>query len=340
MGLKDICPGGPLIGAAVSRYWLRDKNYIDIIKREFSSLTCENEMKPQFTLDRALTLANGTDDRAALNLDAAAPALAFAKENGIAVRAHTLIWHNQTPRWFFCKGWSEEPEAEFASREVILRRMENYICDAMEYVNRSYPGLIYAWDVLNEFIEPDNEHPRGCRVRKNNWYAVLGEDVPRYAFTFARKYAAPGQKLFYNDYNEYEQPKRRFILDMLDPLIRDGLVDGMGLQSHLLPEYPGMDAYRAAMDEYASRGLILHVTELDIKSLDDGEAGRAALSERYARVFDAILGSGKVESVTFWGVSDAQSWLSRPDAPAYPLLFDRNGEPKQAYFAVEKALNR
>ena len=338
MGLKELCAGKCYIGAAVSPQWLADARYAQIVKNEFSSLTCENEMKPQHTMDREKTLLGGDGERAAPRFDAAEKVLSFAKANGQKVRAHTLVWHNQTPRWFFCEDWSDEAEAPLTDRNTLLKRMENYIRDEMNYINAAYPGLVYAWDVLNEFIEPDNEHPRGVRMRKNLWYQVLGEDVPLYAFTFARKYAAPGQKLFYNDYNEYEQPKRSFILSMLRPLIEKGLVDGMGLQSHLLMDYPNMENYRAAIRDYADAGLSLHVTELDIKSLDDSEAGRALLADRYARVFATIKDAGCVESVTLWGATDAQSWLSKPDAPAYPLLFDRSGQAKAAYYAVEREL--
>ena len=339
MGLKylrkDI-----LIGAAVSPFFLKDEKYAAIARNEFSSLTCENEMKPQHTLDREKTLLCGTKNRASLRFDAAQTALSFAKENGLKVRAHTLVWHNQTPRWFFAEDWSDQADAPLVKPELMLERLENYIRDEMDYINTAYPSLVYAWDVYNEFIEPDNDHPKGCRLRKNLWYELFGEESPLYAFGFARKYAFPGQKLFYNDYNEYEQPKRGFILDLLSPLIAKGLVDGMGMQSHMLIDYPRMDAYRSAINDYASAGLSLHVTELDIRSLDDSEGGRKALADRYGEIFETIVGSGKIESVTFWGLGDAQSWLSKPDAPAYPLLFDREARPKEAYYAVCEALKK
>ncbi len=203
MALKDVFKSHFLLGAALSGWWLKNEDYRALVKREFSSVTCENEMKPQFTLDRAATLEHGSDERAALSFGFAGGTLALARDNGIKLRAHTLIWHNQTPRWFFAEGWSDEPEAPLVKREKMLCRMENLIRDTIQGINAVYPGLVYAWDVLNEFIEPDNAHPHGCRVRKNNWFTLLGEDVPLCAFGFARKYAPAGQKLFYNDYNEY-----------------------------------------------------------------------------------------------------------------------------------------
>ena len=340
MGLKDISSGKMLIGAAVSSRLLENGRYADIVSREFSSITCENEMKPECILDREATLKAGDDGRAALDFTNANKVMDFAKANGIKLRFHVLVWHNQTPRWFFAENWSMDADAPLVKRDTLLKRMENYIKDVMGYVNTAYPGLVYCWDVLNEFIEPDNEHPNGCRVRKNNWFAVLGEDVPRCAFTFARRYCAPGQKLFYNDYNEYEQPKRDFIIKMLRPLIADGLVDGMGLQSHLLMDYPSMDEYKKAIRDYANEGLSLQITELDIKSLDPSEEGERLLARRYAEVFEAAAQSGKVESLTLWGVTDAQSWLSKPGIPAYPLLFDRDYNPKKAYDAAKEILSR
>ena len=339
MGLKDLCAGRMLIGAAVAPGLLQNERYAEIVKNEFSPITCENVMKPESIMDFDATVKSGQTDRVMFDFSEADKVLSFARDNGIKVRAHTLIWHNQTPRWFFTEDWSKAEDAPFVSREKLLKRMENFIKDEMNYFNGAYPGLIYCWDVLNEFIEPDNNHPHGCRVRKNNWFSILGEDEPRYAFTFARRYAAPGQKLFYNDYNEYEQPKRDFILSALRPLLKDGLVDGMGLQSHLLPDYPGMDEYRRAISDYAAEGLSLQITELDIKSLSESEADDELLARRYREVFEAAIGGG-VESLTLWGVTDAQSWLSKPDRPAYPLLFDRAGKEKKAYYAVREILSK
>ncbi len=121
---------------------------------------------------------------------------------------------------------------------------------------------------------------------------------------------------------------------MLRPLIDKGLIDGMGLQSHVGMDAPRIKDYAEAIREYADTGLALEVTELDVKSTDASPEGQAALARRYRELFETYVACPGIDSVTFWGVSDAQSWLSRPDAPMYPLLFDRESRPKPAYDAV------
>ena len=337
MGIKDIS-GKVYFGAAVSPFFFRNDRYTDILKEEFSSLTCENDMKPESLLDRPSTLEAGEEDRAQLNFARAERTLSFAKANGKRMRGHTLMWHNQTPRWFFTRGWQDAPDAPLTDRDTMLRRLENYIHDVMDYVHREYPGIIYAWDVLNEFIEPDNGHEHGCRTRKNLWFDILGEEEPYWAFTFAHRYKVPGEKLFYNDYNEYMLPKRNLIIRMLEPLVRDGLVDGMGLQSHVGMEYPSLDAYEDALKAYSDLGLCLEVTELDVKNTDASPDGDRRLAQRYEALMRLMRACPSLDSITLWGVTDAQSWLSRPDAPMYPLLFDREGRAKPAYDAVREAL--
>ncbi|MBR5379941.1 MAG: endo-1,4-beta-xylanase [Clostridia bacterium] len=337
MGIRDIC-GKLYFGAAVSPYVLKDERCKAILKEEFSSLTCENDMKPERLLDRDATLKAGEENRARLSFARAEEIISFAAANGQRMRGHTLVWHNQTPRWFFAEGWQDAPDAPLADRDTMLKRMENYIRDVMDYMHRQHPGLIYAWDVLNEFIEPDNGHEHGCRTRKNLWFDIFGEEVPYRAFSFARRYAAPGEKLFYNDYNEYEQPKRDLISRMLRPLIDKGLVDGMGLQSHVGMEHPSFESYEASLKAYADMGLCLEVTELDMRLAAADAASFQKQAERYGALVRLMRACPAVDSVTLWGVTDAFTWLSRPDAPAYPLLFDREGNKKLAYDAVREAL--
>lgn len=335
--LKDCFPFH--IGAAVAPWQLRDAELSALCGKHFSSLTCENVMKPENVLDRAATLRQGSENRACITLKAGESIARYALAHGMTMRFHVLMWHQQTPRWFFTKGWSDAQDAPLTDAETLLERMDNYIHDVMNAVNGAWPGLISAWDVVNEAVEPDHGHPQLLRTQNSLYYQILGESYIRHAFEMARKYALPGQKLFYNDFNSFQAKKQEAILRFLKPLSADGLVDGMGMQTHLTADFPvSMADYDAALRKYAALGLTIHATEIDIRGFDDSPAGEAALANRYRQLFDvyrrACADGIRLESVTLWGVKDEFSWLNRPGKPAYPLLFGGQSVYKPAYFGA------
>ena len=327
------------IGAAVSPETLRDEKAAALVAEQFNSLTCENQMKADFTMDKAATFRSGDSTRVKLNFSNAAPVLKYAQEHGMKVRAHTLVWHSQTPRWFFTENFSDRKDAPLADRDTMILRMENYIHDEMEYINTNYPGLVYAWDVVNEAIEPGNGHPDGLRTENNLWYETIGDDYVELAFTFARKYAAAGQKLFYNDYGCTGSQKMALIKNLLKKLRDMGVVDGLGMQSHIGIGSPSLTEYESALNRYASLGITIHVTELDVNTGDNSALGQMRLANRY-RILFALLEKLKtkagydIESVTFWGVRDDQSWLNTATEKKYPLLFDKDYRCKPAFFGV------
>lgn len=327
------------VGAAVAPWQLRGGALEALCARHFSSLTCENVMKPENVLDRAATLQSGSETRAQITLAKGRPIAEYAKAHGMTLRFHVLVWHQQTPRWFFTKGWDNAEDAPLVSPQVLLQRMDNYIHDVMSAVNAAWPGLISAWDVVNEAVEPDHGHPFLLRTKNSLYYQILGEEYLRAAFTMARKYAAPGQKLFYNDFNSFAPRKQEAILRFLTPLAREGLVDGMGMQTHLTMDFPrSMEDYDAALRKYAALGLTIHATEVDIRCPDGSPAGEAALAQRYRELFDiyrrACADGIDLESVTLWGMTDDCSWINRPDRPSWPLLFGAGGSYKPAYFGA------
>ena len=326
------------IGVALPASLLQNRTARATVLAHFNSITCENEMKADFTMDRAATVKAGDPERAAVSFSSAKAALNFAQQNGLQMRAHTLVWHSQVPRWFFTVDWSQSSDAPLADRETMIRRMENYICDAMTWVNTNYPGVVYAWDVVNEAIEPSQRHPDGLRT-ESLWYQTIGEDYLELAFTFARKYAAPDQKLFYNDYNCYQKDKLGPIRNLLKKLRDLGVLDGLGLQSHIGIDSPSMMDYENALSIYGSLGITLHVTELDVNTRDNSLLGQMRLAVRY-RNFFALLQRLReragldIESVTIWGLSDRTTWLSNSQGQAYPLLFDKDYQPKPAFFGA------
>jgi endo-1,4-beta-xylanase len=327
------------IGVALCREDLDTQKRKDCITSQFNSMTCGNEMKADFTLDRNATIAAGDETCPVVNMDKADVLLDFAKENGLKMRGHTLVWHSQTPRWLFTVGYDNSPDAPFVTREVMLARMENYIKQVMDHVNTKYPGLIYAWDVVNEAIDPGEGRADGLRTKNAYWYQVVGEDYIEQAFAIARKYAAPEQKLFYNDYNTYEKSKLSAIYNLAKKLKEKNLIDGIGMQSHIQLSYPSLMDYEYAVTKYSELGVEVQVTELDIDTTDNTKETQDKLASRYKRlllILKSLKESGKanITSVTFWGLTDDRSWLNNDGKPSWPLLFDKDIKPKSAYFGV------
>ena len=332
------------IGAAVSSRLLADPEMAEIVCRHFSSVTAENQMKPESVLNHEATLAQGNPRHAALDFTRVDALLSFARDHGIPVRYHTLVWHNQTPVWFFKEKWENDWNAPAASKEVLLARLENYIHDVMQHVNTCFPGVVYTWDVVNEAIEPEQGGPGLYRTR-SPWFFLTGQDFIPAAFRAARKNAAPGQTLCYNDYNAFDPVKRDAIIDMLKALCADGLVDTMGMQGHYVLADLDVNACETAARAYAALGLKLQVTELDIHCTGDDEAHAAALADAYRSWFAMMKKLSQegieIEAVTFWGVTDADSWLPGfRREPSFPLLFTGDRKTKPAFDAVMEITDR
>ncbi len=334
MDLKTAYKDYFRVGAAISRWNLHTAAHTRLLEAQFNSFTAENDMKPMFFLDphKNRLEPEKYDLAPALKFDAAIPYLEYSKKTGIPMRGHTLVWHNQTPKWFFHKGYSEL--SGLADRETMLARLENYIHGVLDFVNREYPGQIYAWDVVNEAIDEGD-------FRQSLWLKTVGKDFIEKAFEFARKYAEPSTALFYNDYETAQDWKRDLIIsEILKPLIDKKLIDGMGMQSHLLMDHPDFGEYRKALEMYGELGLQINITELDIHNADPSEGSMKKLAARYKELFEIYVeakksGKANITSVTFWDLLDENSWLTgfRKET-SYPLLFRGRCEAKEAYYAV------
>jgi len=334
MTLKEAFRPYFKIGSAISRRNLHIPADRKLLLAQFSSFTCENDMKPMFFLDEKKNRSDPEtyDLCPALTFEFAKPYLEFARANGIAMRGHTLAWHNQTPKWFFHVRYDET--APLADRETMLARLEHYIQGVLTFVQDNYPGIIYAWDVVNEAIENGG-------FRDTLWHQTVGFDFVEMAFTFARRYASPDVALFYNDYNTAQPWKRDLILkNILEPLKAKGLIDGFGMQSHLTMTEPDLKDYETALEMYGALGLQIQITELDIHNPDASEASQKLLAERYRALFSLYVeakknGKANITSVTFWNLYDECSWLTMfRHQTSYPLVFTKTGEAKEAYYAV------
>ena len=326
--LKEIYAGKFDFGSAAPQSVFSNPTWTNLIKEQFSILTPENELKPDSVLDvaksRKLVEQTGDETAVAVHFTAAQPLLRFAKENGLKVHGHTLLWHSQTPGSLFHEGY--DAMKPLVTREVLLGRMENYIKGVMEYLKENYPGVVVSWDVLNEAVDD------GAGILRNsNWKKIIGNDYPNYAFAFARKYAEEGTLLYYNDYNTSYANKRKGILKLLNSLISEGNIDGYGFQMHHSVGEPSNGMIKAAVDEIAATGLRLRVSELDIGVNSKTEKSFTNQAKKYADVMKIILShADQFEAVQVWGLTDMMSWR----ASNSPLLFDGRGNPKPAFWAV------
>ena len=333
MNLKDAFESRFKMGAALSRMNLETPANIRLFLDQYNSVTAENDMKPMCFLD---TEANHQEpEKYALSpklcFDFATPYLQFAETHHIPMRGHTLVWHNQTPKWFFYKNYDET--SELADRDTMLTRLENYIKGVLSFVQDKYPGRIYAWDVVNEAIEDGG-------MRESLWTKTIGEDFVLQAFTFARKYAAPEVKLFYNDYDTFLPWKREKIAELiLKPLLAGNLIDGVGMQTHLQMD-TDLAEYEKTLLTFGALGLQVHITELDIHNADASEASMDALAEKYHALFKILVrakdeGKANITCVTFWNLLDENSWLTNfRKEVSHPLLFEGHSVAKKAYYRV------
>ncbi|MBQ8150195.1 MAG: endo-1,4-beta-xylanase [Clostridia bacterium] len=324
--LKDAYADKFDVGCAVNGWDAANPQKLDIYAHQFNIFTHENDFKPDSVLDVTASrkLAKEDPTAVAISIAKGENLLRYAQENGIKVHGHVLVWHNQTPEAFFHEEYN--PAKPFVTREVMLGRLENYIRQVLTTVQTQYPGVIVSWDVVNEAVADGS-----AGLRQSNWTKVVGEDFVNQAFAFARKYADPEVKLYYNDYSTPYEPKLTGICNLLDSLIADGNIDGYGFQCHYQLGSPSYTQLRAAFERIAGKGLKLRVSELDITIPDTGEATLLRQAERYQRLFD-IYGqyADQMEAVQVWGVTDDRSWKSAES----PLLFDRNLQPKPAFWAL------
>ena len=330
--LKEVYADYFDFGAAVPQYAFgvgQDQLKILMVS-QFSILTPENELKPDSVLDvqKSQKLAKDDETAVAIKLTAATPLLEFAQKYGLKVHGHVLLWHSQTPEAFFHEGY--DTMKPYVTREVMLGRMENYIREVLTQTDEKFPGVIVSWDVVNEAIDDGTNWLR----KGSNWYKVVGDDFLNRAFEYARKYAAEGVLLYYNDYSTANPAKLRGILKLLNQLIPEGNIDGYGFQMHHDLGWPSIGQMTEAVEKIAALGLKLRVSELDIGVSKNNEANMDKQAKRYKEMLNLMLKfADQTEAVQVWGLTDNMSWRTGK----YPLLFDSKVQPKKAFFAVIEA---
>ncbi len=329
-GLKDYYKSYFPIGVAVTPRQLQDSAQRVLILKHFNSLTAENAMK--------MEPIHPEENR--YDWSGADAIVNFAVENGLRVRGHTLCWHNQAPKWMFY-----DQSGKLVSKELLLARLKAHI----HAVVGRYKGKIYAWDVVNEAVSDDP----GQLLRNSLWYQICGEDFIAKAFEYAHE-ADPNAILFYNDYNTEHPGKRTRIFQLLKKLVDSGVpVQAIGLQGHWSVKDPSQELLKTSIEQYASLGLKVQVTELDLSiytndKMPSPEPGGTVSGfspaleqqqmDQYTRLFQVFREQKtSLTGITFWNLSDRHSWLDNFPVRGrknYPLLFDINMEPKKAYWKV------
>jgi endo-1,4-beta-xylanase len=289
-------------------------------------------MKPQRSINK-----NGeyTFEKAQYLID-------FANAHDLLMRGHTLVWYNQTDDWFY-----RDDAGDYLTKDRMLERMRTYIHDVLKH----YKGRLYAWDVVNEAISDYDD-----RIYRDDidWFKVLGPDYIEMAFRYAHE-ADPTIKLYYNDYDLINPKKRDKTYKMIKELLDKGVpIHGIGMQGHWVLEDNLKENLPAAIDKFASLGLDVQITELDISvypyyhNMDrstlpkeirqfEGQLDEE-LAAKYKEAFGILRSrKDKITGVTFWGLADNNTWLSKyvvKGRTDYPLLFDKEYNPKKAYYAI------
>ncbi|WP_228852661.1 endo-1,4-beta-xylanase [Aegicerativicinus sediminis] len=349
INLKDAYRNAFKMGSAINEDIVSgaDQKSKDIIISQFNTITPENCMKA----------GPINPEPGIYNFEPADDFVAFGQANNMFIIGHTLIWHNQTPDWFF-----KDDLGNPNTTEAQAERLRSHI----EMVAGRYSGKVHAWDVVNEVIDNDGSY------RPTTWVNSIGDgdELVKLAFKHASKYA-PDTELYYNDFNAWRPAKRDGIMRMVRMLQNEGIrIDGIGIQGHWGLNYPKTEYIEAAIDSFASLGVKVMITELDVDVLPLTKEGQIigtgllhpqyeleefkefldpyrnglpeemqhALADRYAELFEIFYRKkDKIDRVTLWGLHDGMTWKN--DYPInnrtnYPLLYDRNKNPKPALQAI------
>ena len=328
-GLKDAYKDYFTIGVAVNPANVSVPEQMDIIVREFNSITAENVMKPG-----EIHPAEGV-----WNWEAADRVADFCRQNGIRLRGHNLCWHSQFCDWMFT-----DKKGKPVSKEVFYQRLREHI---HAVVNR-YKDIVYCWDVVNEAIADQAWGPDASPYRNSRLYQLCGDEFIAKAFQFAHE-ADPDAILFYNDYNETDPGKRDRIYNMVKKMQEAGVpITGIGMQGHYNIYGPSQEEVEAAIEKYSQLVKHIHFTELDVR-INTEMGGQLQFSrgsaeplapylaliqeDQYARLFKVFRKYADViDNVTFWNLGDRDSWVGVNN---HPLLFDENYKPKRVYSIVK-----
>lgn len=319
------------IGVALPSWWRyagspsNPPSYLSTpITTNFNLIVAENEMKME-------ALEPGQNNFA---FDDATRIVNYGKSNKMAVRGHTLVWHQQVPEWISKDGKTNDKNW---TKAQLLKILENHITSCV----KKFGTNICEWDVVNETLDDDQSivrtNPNGYKLRQESvWVKVIGEAFIDSAFVYAHR-ANPDAKLYLNDYGcEFAGSAKATALFNLAKRLRDkGIpIDGVGLQCHLNINDFNKNNLSSTVKRYAAIGLNCIFTEIDIAVYSQAAADFEKQADIYKQITEVFLMNDNCPHMVLWGVSDQHSWI----ADRFPLLFDNNIKEKPAYYAVQKVL--
>jgi endo-1,4-beta-xylanase len=325
------------IGAAVEPVHLNGVHK-QLLEYHYNSIVAENAMKPS-----SINPSPGV-----FNWTGADRIRDYARDNGMNLRFHTLVWHEQGADWMLKDENGVELAATPENKQLVLQRLETYL---REVVAR-YKDDVRDWDVVNEVI--DENRPDG--MRNSAWYRLTGLDFIRTAFRVTREVAGEEAKLYINDYNTHQPRKRDFLYDLAVGLRNEGVpIDGVGHQTHINIASPSIELITDSIRKFGEAGFDNQLTELDVSVYTNNSDAYTVVPEgllveqgqRYKELFQALksldmegkaagVQDGWISNVTLWGIADDHTWLhnrpvARQDAP-FP--FDKNYRAKPAYWGM------
>jgi endo-1,4-beta-xylanase len=340
------------VGFATDPYVSGQSNVVDanggyLIKYHMNSMSPGNWMKSVYIVDingsaSAYNAAATQTEKDSIDIH---PIITFngnitaqlnwAKRQGFTFRGHTLVWHNQTPGTaFFRAGYSSNGIR--LTKEKMTDRLENYIKEVIRTIHEGWPGLLSAYDVVNEAVN-DN----GTDRTVSEWYETFGDNsYILKAFEFARKYTQQyGEtqiKLYYNDYNTATASKADGIVRICGPIFRAGYLDGIGMQEHDAYNYPTAVQWIATYNKFDTICTQMTVTEFDVKPSSNTLSSSVLTTQanQYAQLVKCFVersyfsGRGKIISVCKDGLNDQWAFVANAS------LWDANDQCKPAFYAV------
>lgn len=389
---------GSIAGTAIMSSEISDDTLMALVKKHFNAVTFGNELKPDAlfnyqigqSVDSTTITFQGKELKVPVvndkqeNLDFSRADAMLDKilewnnanpNNKIRVRGHVLVWHSQTPEWFFHEDY--DVAKPYADKETMNRRLEWFIFSVFDHyfgkaANGKYDGLFYGWDVVNEAVNgntyrddkvisdasdtstSDTRHGSNSmwwRVYKSNEFIIN-------AFKYANKYAPNDVELYYNDFGETDNTKCEGIVKLInDVKSADGTrLDAFGMQAHYNVDGFSAAQFKSVAKKYAQAAGKVQLTELDFKASSTYDGTAATRESEYTKMaychknlYEAIKAlkeeGANVSGITVWGVIEPNSWLHSQSnlgggasgSAQCPLLFDGNYKAKPAYWAYVDA---
>jgi endo-1,4-beta-xylanase len=319
---------GLMFGASTSWEVVKDPDYADLHRAHSRLLVTDKAMKFDYLRPREEVFDFAEADAL----------LAFARDNGMWFRGHTLFWNDYPPPWLKGKSSAE---------------LERIFDLHLEIVGARYAGAMQSWDVVNEPFWPGSDAPGG--FRRGPWYDAMGEAyIPR-AFKRLARIDTTAKLVLNEAFTEQDDALGRGVrarlIPLIDRLLDQGVkLDAIGLQAHIKPALAfNIDALLRFIEDIAARKLRIYLSEFDI---DDGSLAREtarrdeAVAAWTTRFLQPVLRNPAIEAVITWHLSDKYTWYREPavaaqrkrDFPARPLPFDDHMHEKPMARTLRAAL--